>query len=499
MPRPVLFSGFDLVAPELPADARILNAPPPLDPLGQVKESAKRALEAPVSGAALSRRVHAHSRVAVVVDDLSLPVPPLNHDCRRELLEAVLDLLAEKGLTSKRVTVLIANGLSRQWRMSELTDALGIQVTAAFPPICHDAEAQLQLTRIADEPEGPIEFNRALIDCDLVVHVNLVTTPLHAGLYPIAAGATSYRTQRMLNHPSHFEEHAPLQPGSSFHRAHERVTAALQKRVPVMQLSAVLNNDVYAPSLSAMLRSEKGLSRSLQVWNAMPNAVRHRAARLLRANYQPIAVVAGPPEAVGPQALGAFYRQHEREVEGDAQVVIFGLPDQGPGSVGSAQNPILSANLALGYVMNLFTHKPLLQEGGVIIFANPLAPSFDKVHLPQQEFYEKVLRLERDPTAIAEKYEPYFAGKPEFVANYQKNYAFHGAHPLYAWAMCNSARQRAARIIVAHGDPRACARLGFTPATNIEDALHRAKEALADAQPSVAVMELPPPYWVRVN
>lgn len=499
MPRTLLFSGFDFLAPELPADARVLQAAPALPALEDFKASCKRALEEPLSGAPLAQRINAQSRVTVVVDDPSLPVPPLDHDCRAEMVEAVLDVLADKGLHAARVTVLVANGLSRKWRMTELAEALGVQATAAYPPVCHDAEAQLELSRIADTPDAPIEFNRALVEADLVVHVNVVTTPLHAGLYPLVNGATGYRTARMLNAPRFFSEPAPLKRGSGNHRAHEEAGRALQTKVPILQLSAVLNTDVYTPSLNAVFRSERKLSRPLQVWNAMPSAVRHRAARLLRSHYRPIAVVSGPPEVVAPEILGPFYRQHEQQVESDAQVVIFGLPDQGPASVGSAQNPILAANLALGYMMNLFTEKPLLQEGGVIIFSNPLNPSFDKVHQPHQEFYDKVLRLERDAAAIVEKFEPYFAGKPEFVANYQKNFAFHGSHPLFAWAMCTAARHRASRVIVAHGDPRACARLGFTPATNIEDALLRAKEALAEAEPSIAVVELPPPFWVRVS
>lgn len=500
MARTILFSGFDLLAPELPSDTRLISAPPALPPLADVKAEALRALREPMQGPSLPSRVRAGTRVTVVVDDPSLPVPPLQHDCRKEMLEAVLEVLYDAGLREDSVTVLVANGLSRQWRASELVELLGEQATSEFPTVCHDAEAQLQLLRIGEEPEGPVELNRAVVEADLVVHVNVVSTPLHAGLFPLVQGTAGYRTARALFAPALFEDTAPLLPGSRYHALHERMGALLQKKVPVVQLSAVLNNDVYAPPLSAMIRSEKGLGRSLQVWNAMPNAVRHRAARTRRSTYAPMAMVSGPPDAVAPRVLDAFYRQNERVVpEGDSQVVVFGLPDQGPGSVGTMQNPILVANLALGYVMNLFTRRPLLQEGGVIIFANPMYPNFDRVHQPHEELYEKVLRLERDPVAIAEKYEPYFAGKPEFVANYQRNYAFHGSHPLFMWAMCQSARIRASRIIVAQGDPRACARLGFTPANSIDDALHKAKEALADAQPTVSVLQLPPPVWVRVE
>lgn len=499
MARTILFSGFDLLAPEFASDTRILSAPPSLPALPDVAAEAARVLKEPIAGLPLPSQLWPGMRVTVVVDDPSLPVPPLQRDCRREMLEAVLEVLAGAGLGEAHVTVLVANGLSRQWRPIELVELLGDAVTSQLPTICHDAEAQAQLLRIGEAPEGPVEFNRAVAEADLVVHLNVVATPLHAGMFPLVAGTTGYRTARFLFAPELFEEQAPLQPGSRYHAVHERLGALLRERVPVFQVSAVLNNDIYTPQLSAMIRNDKGLPRSLQVWNAMPNAVRHRAARMLRSNARPITLVAGPPDAVAQSARDLFYRQNEQVVEDQAQVVMFGLPDQGPASVGTSQNPILVANLALGYVMNLFTRRPLLAEGGVIIFANPLTPQFDRLHLPHEEFYEKVLRLERDPVAIGEKYEPYFAGKLEFVANYQRNYAFHGAHPLFMWAMGQGARNRASRIIVAQGDPRACARLGFTPAKSIDDALSKAKEALAEAQPTVSVVQLPPAVWARVN
>jgi lactate racemase len=268
----------------------------------------------------------------------------------------------------------------------------------------------------------------------------------------------------------------------------------------VMQLAAVLNNELWTSSIASLLRSEQGLSRPLQMWNALPSAVRHRAARVMRASYRPISALAGPPDAVAPRALELFLRQHEVQAQGgEADVLIFGLPDLGPFSVGTAQNPVLVTNLALGFIANLFTRAPLLREGGVIIFLNPLTPSFDaRAHRPHLDFYEKVLRVEREPEGIHERYEPYLAARPELVADYQRRYAFHGAHPLLAWYQCAPARRRTSRIIVAGGDPRACARLGLMGSSDIDDALRKAKEALAMDAPKVRVLELPPPFFVKV-
>ena len=90
------------------------------------------------------------------------------------------------------------------------------------------------------------------------------------------------------------------------------------------------------------------------------------------------------PAAAPPREL--FLRQHEVSSEGDADVLVFGLPDLGPWSVRTAQNPVLAANLALGFVANLFTDRPLIRAGGAIVFANPLTPSFNSHHHRAHEF-----------------------------------------------------------------------------------------------------------------
>jgi hypothetical protein len=497
--KTLLLSGFDLWTPEIPEDAQILQPPFPLPALEDFRRATDQALEEPVDGEPLSQLLRPSAKVSVVIDDFALPVPPMARDCRREMLEGVIEVLQTQGVRPNRVSVTVANGLSRQWRDTELAEILGPS-SAAYQVSSHDAEAIAQLDRIGAEPQGPVEMNRSVTEADLVIYINVVSMPLMAGLFGLISGTAGYRTARFLSSPELMEGDSPLVPGSPYHLRHQRLGELLMGRTRIVQLSAVLNTDLWSPAIAALVYTEAGLTRRLQVWNALPNAVRHRAARLLRASYRPVGVWFGSPGSVGPQALQAFYRQHEVSLPAPARILLFGLPDQGPASVHGAQNPVLAANLALGYISNLFTERPILQAGGVIIFANPLAPVFDrKFHLPHEEFYEKVLRIEREPMAIHERFEPYFAGRPEFVVNYQRRFAFHGTHPLYAWYLCQPARRRAGKIIVAHGDPRTCARLGFTPARDVEDALVKARDFLGESNPSTAVMQLPPPYWVKVG
>jgi hypothetical protein len=499
MASSLLVCGFDIREVRLPDDAEVLLPPLPLPAHDDFKEQVLRALDEPIAGLPLGKRVKPSSRVTIVLDDFTLPVPPASRDARRDMLDAVLEALGHFGVRPANITALVATGLSRQWRPAELTEILGPRATSMITVRAHDAEAQAELHRLADEPEAPIELSRLLFEADLVIHLSVMNMPLDAGTFSLVQGTAGYRTARMLNAPKMFDDDAVLVPGSTWHRAHARIGSMLMEKVQLLQLSAVLNNELWTSSIASILRSDTGLSRPLQMWNALPSAVRHRAARVMRASYRPIAALAGPPDAVAPRALELFLRQHEvTSTRGEADVLLFGLPDLGPNSVGTAQNPVLVAHLALGLVSNLFTRAPLVREGGVIIFMNPLNPTFDaRAHRPHLDFYEKVLRLERDPHAIHERYEPYLSSRPELTADYQRRYAFHGAHPLLAWYQCAPARRRTSRIIVAGGDPRACARLGFMGASDFDDALRKAKEALAMDSPQVRVLELPPPFFVR--
>ncbi len=503
MPSSLLVSGFDLVQFQLPGNAQVLLPPQPLPPLEDFKESVLRALDEPLEGTGLMKRVKPTSRVCIVLDDPSLPVPPASRDARGEMLRAVLEALGSFGVKPQKVSALVANGLSRQWRPAELSEWLGPVSTAQIPVRCHDAEQLSDLVRLENDPAGPIEVSRHLLECDLVIHLNVVSMPLYAGSFGMVQGTIGYRTARDLNMPAMFDaSESPLVPGSAWHRAHERIAKMIAAKVPVLQVSVVLNNELWTPGVAALLATEEvdRLSRPLQMWNALPAAVRHRAARSMRSSFRPLAVMSGAPDAVTPRALELFLRQHEVNAEGEADVLVFGLPDLGPYSVRTAQNPVLVANLALGLIANLFTERPLLRDGGAIIFANPLTPSFDsRHHRAHEEFYEKVLRLEREPEVIHERYEPWLASRPEFVADYQRRYAFHGAHALFSWYQCTPMRRRASRIIVAHGDPRACSRLGFMAAPNLEAALRKAKESVADAEPRVRVLELPPAFFVKVT
>src|SRR3954468_21211245 len=130
-------SGFDLRVVDLPDQARILLPLRAQLPLDDARAAIGKALAGPLSGPPLTDLLNAESKVTVLIDDLSLPVPPAAHDPRADMLELVLNQLERKSIRPAQVKILVANGLSRQWRPVELADVLGEQVLSAHPVMCH--------------------------------------------------------------------------------------------------------------------------------------------------------------------------------------------------------------------------------------------------------------------------------------------------------------------------------------------------------------------------
>ena len=59
---------------------------------------------------------------------------------------------------------------------------------------------------------------------------------------------------------------------------------------------------------------------------------------------------------------------------------------------------------------------------------------------------------------------------------YRTSYAYHGVHPFYMWYWGAHALQHLGRVIIVGGDTRAVRRLGFMPASTLQDALEMASD-----------------------
>ena len=182
------------------------------------------------------------------------------------------------------------------------------------------------------------------------------------------------------------------------------------------------------------------------------------------------------------------YRQQLVEVQGQTDILTMGIPYICPYNVNSIMNPILVMCMGLGYLFNLYRGKPLVREGGVVIMTHPTQPDFHPVHHPSYiDFYEQVLAETTDPHVMSKQYEERYANDEWYRHLYRTSYAYHGVHPFYMWYWgAHAHAATAARIIIVGGDPKAVRRLGFVPASTLDDALEiavRRRRPLADDHP----------------
>jgi hypothetical protein len=219
-----------------------------------------------------------------------------------------------------------------------------------------------------------------------------------------------------------------------------------------------------------------GMKRTL---DRTPLKTRRTIFQRMVAPYAMTGVNAGAVDEVHRTTLDRCADQQAVLVEGQADVVTAGLPYICPYNVNSIMNPILVMCLGLGYFFNLYRGRPLVREGGVLIMSHPTPWDFNPVHHPSYiDFFEQVLAETTDPHEIERRFEKDYAEDEWYRHLYRTSYAYHGVHPFYMWYWGSHALQHLGQVIVVGGDTRAVRRLGFKPASTLQDALEMASDVV---------------------
>ena len=156
-------------------------------------------------------------------------------------------------------------------------------------------------------------------------------------------------------------------------------------------------------------------------------------------------------------------------------------------------NPILVMCMGLGYFFNLYRGKPLVREGGVVIMTHPTPRDFHPVHHPSYiDFFEQVLADTTDPHVMSKQVRGALRHDEWYRHLYRTSNAYHGVHPFYMWYWGAHGMQHCGRVIIVGGDPKAVRRLGFTPASTLDDALEIASDVVGRSPD-----DHPPPHARR--
>ena len=489
----------------LPLGSRVIYPPDPLPGIRAIDEAIRNALLHPEGTEPLPELLKPGMRLTIVFDDISLPLPPMRApDVRQRVIEHVLELAAAKGVDD--VELIAANSLHRRMTPAELRRVVGERVFRAFYPghlRNHDAEDHANLIHLGTTERGEdVELNRRAATSDLVVYVNITLTAMSGGPKSVAVGLASYRSLRhhhnvhTLRHSRSFND----PPHSAMHHSYDRMAGVIDDSLKVFTIEATLNNDTFPSSMRFLNKREwewnlSDQARYLAVKRAnemLPPKARRRIWQSTLAPYGVTGVTAGAPAEVHPRTLANLHRQQLTEVDGQADVAIFGLPYICPYNVNSVMNPILVMSLGLGYFFNLYRNRPIVRSGGAAIFYHPVASEFHSVHHPSYiDFFEEILTETTDPAVLETKYEEQFATDPWYIQLYRRSYAYHGVHPFYMWYWGAHALEHLGDVIFVGGDRKTTARMGFRAASTLADALEMASHTVGSS-PSINYLHCPP-------
>ncbi|HVE45425.1 MAG TPA: lactate racemase domain-containing protein [Acidimicrobiales bacterium] len=506
---PLLFwHGEKFKMERLPAGSRVIYPPEPVKALDDPDAAIRHALLNPTGDSApLPVLLKPGMRLTICFDDVSLPLPPMRRpDVRQRVIEAVLDLAADAGVDD--VVLIAALALHRRMTEAELRHALGDRVYDAFAPSGHltqlDAEDPEAMMHLGTTDRGEdVEISKRAATSDLIVYVNINLVAMDGGHKSVATGLASYRSLKhhhnvatMLKSKSFMDQHH-----SELHSSNWRMGRHIAASgIKIFQIETTLNTDTFPEQFSFLQRREwewgakdratfLGVSRAL---DRTPARLARSIFHGIKSPHQMASVQAGEVEAVHKLTTENLYRQQLVEVQGQTDVLMMGLPYISPYNVNSIMNPILVACLGLGYFFNLYRGKPLVREGGVLILRHPTPWAFHPVHHPSYiDFFEEVLAETTDPLKIEADFEERFATDPWYIHLYRTSYAYHGVHPFYMWYWCAHALSHLGGVIVVGGDVKAVRRMGFKPASTMQDALEMAGDVVG-RDPSITYLHAPP-------
>ncbi|MGD9701467.1 MAG: lactate racemase domain-containing protein [Acidimicrobiia bacterium] len=493
---PILFwRGENFSLEKLPADrSRVIYAPEPIEAIRDVDGAILHALLHPVDQDPLPELLFPGMKLTIAFDDVSLPLPKMRRpDIRQRIIEAVLDLAAEAGVDD--VHLISALALHRRMTEAELRHAVGDRVYDAFAPrgllYQHDAEDPAQLTFLGTTPHGEeVEISKRAAESDLLVYVNINLVAMDGGWKSTATGLSSYRSLRHHHNPATMERSTSFmdQHKSELHKSNWRMgKVMIDSGVKVFQIETTLNTDTFPDPFNFLSKREwEWGGRDRATYLATTKALKRTPTRLARnifhsieSPHQMTSVQAGEVEAVHRLTTEHVYRQQLVEVEGQTDILTMGIPYICPYNVNSIMNPILVMCMGLGYFFNLYRGRPLVREGGVVIMTHPVQPDFHPVHHPSYiDFYEQVLADTTNPHEMSKKWEQQYAEDEWYKHLYRTSYAYHGVHPFYMWYWGAHGMQHCGKVIIVGGDTKAIRRLGFTPASTMDDAFEIASDVV---------------------
>jgi hypothetical protein len=501
-----LFSGDQLVEVDLPVGTRVVYPKPPLKGLDDVDAAIRYSINHPYGCEPLYAMLKPGMKITIALDDISLPLPPMKTpDVRQRMLDIVLDMLADYAVTD--IHIIIATCLHRPMTAKEIKRMVGAKTFKRFWPDSlynHDAEKPGGMTYLGKTDHGEeVEISKRAVDSDLIVYLNLNFVPMDGGHKSVAVGLCGYRSVRPHHNPETIRaSHSYMDPDASElnHRI-VRMGKLVNSKCKVFTIESTVNNRMFDKALEFLAKNEDDLTlteeRALKALKKtldfLPQPARQAIFDRVPAPYDVTGIYAGETEAVHGHTIRKGYEQYLVPIEGQADILVAGVPYISPYNVHAFLNPLLVSVMVQGYLFNLYRGAPVVRKGGTVIVFHPCTDKFDRDQHPAYvEFFHKFLSQTRDAVELHKKYEQEFAKNPAYIQQYRTGTAYHPAHAFFMWYWGENGRQHIGRVIVVGADNEYVPKiLGYETAPTFQEALRMAKDT-APEDPDITCLHLPP-------
>ena len=182
------------------AEKNLLKVLMPRDALSlkDLSQNVREVVLNPMGSRGLREIVKKGERVAIVINDITRPVP------NDQILPVILEVLSKNGVQASDVVVVIANGVHRANTPDEIRAMVGSSLFDSLKVYNHDAFDSKTITTIGKTRDGiPISLNSFVAQADRRILIGAIT-PHHGAGYSggrksIFPGVSSFETLKMLH------------------------------------------------------------------------------------------------------------------------------------------------------------------------------------------------------------------------------------------------------------------------------------------------------------
>jgi hypothetical protein len=266
----------------------------------------------------------------------------------------------------------------------------------------------------------PVVLNKKAVESDLVIYVNLNLVPMDGGHKSVAVGLCGYESLKAHHNPKVMRKcHSYMDPKTSeLNTIVERMGKVTNKVLKVFTIETTVNNRMFDGRCRSWHKNEddwtgnerlafKGVQFAL---DRTPTRRGRRSSPKVPSPFELTGVFAGETEAVHKHTLKRCFEQYCVPVEGQADILVCGIPYISPYNVNAFLNPLLVQVMAQGYLFNMYRNQPLVKKGGTMIITHPCTDRFDHAqHAPYVEFVHRLLPETRDAMELHKRFEAEFA------------------------------------------------------------------------------------------